>query len=80
MTRKAWTTNTQRDWLEVRLAAFREAQQTKTTATEFFPLTQKAFKEEWPVEDPTDKEIADAGGSIEKAKAIKTKALNSVSN
>ena len=80
MTRKAWTTNAQRDWLEVRLAAFHEAQKTKKTATEFFPLTQRAFKEEWPVEDPTNEEIADAGGSIEKAKAIKSKALNTVSD
>jgi hypothetical protein len=79
MTRKAWTTDPQKAWLESRLAAFPEAQQKKTTMTVFFPQTQKAFKEEWPVEPPTDKEIADAG-SIEKARANKNKALDTVSN
>ena len=79
MTRKAWTTNTQKEWLEARLAAFREAQNAKTTATVFFPQNQKAFKEKWPIEPLTEKEIADAG-SIEKATANKNKALDSVSN
>jgi hypothetical protein len=80
MTRKAWTTEPQREWLEARLAAFREAQHTKTTSTTFFPQTQKSFKDDWPVEPPTNEEITDAGGSIEKATANKNKALNSVSN
>jgi hypothetical protein len=79
MTRKAWTTEPQREWLEARLAAFREAQHAKTTASVFFPQSQKAFKEEWPVEPPTNEEIADAG-SIEKATANKNKTLNTVSN
>jgi hypothetical protein len=80
MTRKAWTTEPQREWLETRLAAFREAQQTKTTTTIFFPQTQMAFKIDWPVEAPSNEEITDASGSIEKATAIKNKALNTVSN
>jgi hypothetical protein len=79
MTRKPWTTNPQREWLEERLGAFRDAQHAKTTATVFFPSTQKAFKEEWPVEPPSEKEIADAG-SIQKATAKKNKALDVVGN
>jgi hypothetical protein len=77
MTRKPWTTDQQKEWLEARLATFREAQHAKTTATVFFPQNQKAFKEEWPVEPPTEKEIVDAG-SIEKATANKNKALDTV--
>jgi hypothetical protein len=77
MTRKAWTTDPQKEWLEARLAAFREAQHAKTTATVFFPQKQKAFKEEWPVEPPTEQEIADAG-STEKATSIKNKAIDTV--
>ena len=77
MTRKAWTTDSQREWLEGRLAAFQEAQHTKTTASVFFPQSIKAFKEEWPAEVPTEKEIADAG-SVEKARANKNKALDTV--
>lgn len=79
MTRKAWTTEPQREWLEARLSLFREAQQAKTTATIFLPRIQKEFKDKWPVEPPTKEDIPEAG-SIEKATANKNKALNSVSN
>jgi hypothetical protein len=79
MTRKPWTTDPQRQWLESRIPAFREAQHAKTTATVFFPQNQKEFKEEWPVEPPTEKEIADAG-SIQKATANKNKAMDIVSS
>jgi hypothetical protein len=78
MTRKAWTTEAQRGWLEARLAAFREAQHTKKTTSVFFPQTQKAFKDEWPLDPPTNEELAEANGSMEKATADKNKALNSV--
>lgn len=77
MTRKAWTTEPQKRWLEARLAAFREAQHAKTTATVFFPQTLKAFKEKWPVDPPTE-EVAGAD-SIEMATAKMNKALNNVS-
>jgi hypothetical protein len=80
MTRKAWTTEPQRGWLEARLAQFREAQHTKTTTTIFFPQTQMGFKNQWPLEPPTNEELAKASGSIEKATADKNKALNIVSN
>lgn len=79
MTRKAWTTEPQRKWLESQLATFRDAQQARTTATVFFPQSQKAFKDLWPVEQATEEEIAEAGSS-EKAMVNKNKALNSVSN
>lgn len=78
MTCKAWTTEPQRVWLEGRLATFREAQHAKKTTAVFFPQTQKAFKEMWPLEPPTDEELEKVGGSIEKAIADKNKALNSV--
>ena len=80
MTRKTWTTDPQREWLEARLAEFREAQQTKTSTTIFFPQTQKRFKDKWPrALEPTDEEIAEADGSIEKAIGNKSKLLNNVS-
>jgi hypothetical protein len=79
MTRKAWTTEPQKRWLETRLAAFREAQHSKTTATVFFPQTLKAFKEQWPVDPPTEEEVAGAGSSQMAAAKI-NKALNNVSN
>ena len=79
MTHKAWTTHPQREWLEHRLAAFRDAQHVKTTASVFFPQAQQAFKKGWPIELPTEEEIVDAG-SIEKATANKNKALNTISN
>ena len=78
MTRKAWTTEPQRKWLETQLSLFREAQQAKNTAT-ILTQIQKEFKDGWPVEPPTKEDIAEAG-SIEKATANKNKALNSVSN
>lgn len=77
MTRRTWTTDSQREWLEAKLATFREAQHTKSTASAFFPQTYKAFKDLWPVEEPTQQEISEAG-SVEKAKINKTKALNTV--
>jgi hypothetical protein len=76
MTRKAWTTEPQKRWLEGQLAAFREAQHAKTTATVFFPQTLKAFKEQWPVDPPTEVAGAD---SIEMTAAKMNKALNNVS-
>ena len=79
MTRKAWTTDPQREWLERWLAAFHDAQHAKTTVSIFFPQTQQAFKKGWPVELLTEEEIVDSG-SIKKATANKNKALNTVSN
>ena len=76
---KAWTSEPQREWPEVRLSTFREAQQGKTTTTVYSPQTQKDFKEKWPVEAPTKEEITKAS-SIEKATVNKKKELNMVSN
>jgi hypothetical protein len=78
MTRKAWTTEPQKRWLEARLAAFREAQHAKTTASVFFPQTLKAFKEQWPAVDTPTEEVAGTG-SIQTAAAKMNKALNNVS-
>jgi hypothetical protein len=77
MTRKAWTTDLQKEWLEARLAAFRDAQAQKIVMKKFFPEILKAWKEEWPIPLPTDEEITSAG-SLDKAKAAKTKKEESV--
>lgn len=47
------------------------------TMSAFFPQIHKAFKDQWPVEEPTEEEISEAG-SVEKARINKTKALNIV--
>ncbi|KDR76585.1 hypothetical protein GALMADRAFT_66873 [Galerina marginata CBS 339.88] len=60
MTRRKWTTPEQGDWLKEQLSAFVEAQTTKTTATTFFPQVIKDWRQKWPTEAPTAKEIADA--------------------
>lgn len=67
----------QKEWLEARLAAFREAQGQKTVMKQFFPEILKAWKEEWPIPLPTVEEISEAG-SLQKAKAIKTKSQETV--
>ena len=77
MPHKSWTTEPQREWLEARLADFREAQEDKTTAKIFFPKTFKAWKEQWPASPPTEQEITDAG-SLKKAGSIKNKKLDAV--
>jgi len=77
MPRKAWTTELQREWLEARLADFREAQEDKTTSKLFFPKTFNAWKEQWPASPPTEQEITDAG-SLEKARSIKNKKQDAV--
>lgn len=77
MTRKAWTTDLQKEWLEARLATFREAQAQKTVMKQFFPEILKAWKEEWPIPPPTVEEISEAG-SLQKAKAVKTKSQETV--
>jgi len=77
MTRKAWTTDLQKEWLEARLGAFREAQAQKTVMKQFFPEILKAWKEEWPIPPPTDEEVAEVG-SLEKAKAVKIKSQETV--
>lgn len=79
MTRKSWATEPQKEWLEGKIAAFREAQQNKTAAKIFFPETVKAWKEQWPAEPPTEEEITDAG-SLEKARAVKNKKADVVRN
>ena len=58
MTRKAWTTDSQEEWLK--------AHQDKTLAKEFFPLVIKEFREQWPVPPLTSEETA-AGPTVEQA-------------
>jgi hypothetical protein len=72
MGKRRWTTTEQRDWLEARIPAFAEAQQTKTAGSTFFPDIHKAWRESWPVPAPTDDEIRQWGSAeIATAKLVK---------
>lgn len=66
MTRKAWTTDSQEEWLKARIEPFLKAHQNKTLSKEFFPLVVKEFREQWPVPALTSEETA-AGPTVEQA-------------
>jgi hypothetical protein len=66
MTRKAWTTDSQEEWLKARIEPFLKAHQNKTLSKEFFPLIVKEFREQWPVPPLTSEETA-AGPTVEQA-------------
>ena len=71
MGKRRWTTTEQRDWLEARIPAFTEAQQTKSTGS-FFPEVHRAWRESWPVPAPTEDEIRQWGSAeIATAKLVK---------
>jgi hypothetical protein len=63
MTRRKWTTEEQEAWLDLRKAAFLEANQKKNAGKEFFPIVTKEFREKWPVPPVTEQEINDAGSA-----------------
>jgi len=77
MTRKAWMTDPQKEWLEARLPAFREAQHQRTLMKTFVSVTFNTWKEAWPIEPPTEEEVTE-DGSVEKAIAVKAKTQESV--
>jgi hypothetical protein len=70
MTRQTWTTNDQKEWLDVRKSAFLESKQKDLASKEFFPLVVREFREKWPVPPVTESEISFAG-SVELATKVK---------
>ena len=66
MTRKAWTTDSQEEWLKARIEPFLKAHQNKTLSKEFFPIVVKEFREKWPLPPLTSEEIA-SGPTVEQA-------------
>jgi hypothetical protein len=78
MGKKRWTTPEQQAWLEGHVAAFVQAQQEKTTGT-FFKDTYSQWYKRWPTAAPTEDEIEDVEGNIEKACTCKHKAIDNVS-
>ena len=79
MPKKSWASKEQQTWLLARLADFRQAQETKTTPSFFSDLYQK-FHEQWPLASPNSNEISEADGNDEKAKTLKQKASEHVSD
>ena len=62
MTRHAWTTDDQKEWLESQKAAFITAKQKGSAAMkEFYQGVFEKFREKWPVTGVTDDEITTAG-------------------
>jgi len=62
MTRHAWTTDDQKEWLESQKAAFVAAKQKGGAAMkEFYRGVFKKFQEKWPIAAITDDEITVAG-------------------
>ena len=76
MTRQAWTTLEQRDWLKSWIPRFLEAQENKTTST-FWPELYRSWEDKFPVQDPTANEVNAAGGT-EKARKAKKQAMQKV--
>ena len=79
MGKRRWTTTEQRDWLEARIPAFTEAQQTKSAASTFFPDVHKEWRESWPTPAPSEDEIKQ-WGSAEIAEAKLAKRAQEVSH
>jgi hypothetical protein len=67
MPKKKWATKEQEEWLEERMAAFVQAQQTKMTG-QFFTSVYDAWHGTYPSANPSDKQLA-AAGDATKAKA-----------
>jgi hypothetical protein len=79
MPKKSWASEKQHTWLLAQLPDFRQAQEEKTTPSFFTELYQK-FHEEWPLASPNADEISTADGNEEKAKTVKQKASENVSD
>jgi hypothetical protein len=77
MGKTRWTTEAQRTWLEPLIPSFIDAQKHKTIGP-FFDDVYKKWHDKWPTLPPTEKEIREAEGSVERAQAIKQKAAENV--
>lgn len=79
MPKKSWASKEQQTWLLARLTDFRQAQEAKTTPSFFTELYEK-FLAQWPPALPNADEILEADGNEEKAKTLKQKASEHVSD
>ena len=79
MPKKSWASKEQQTWLLAQLADFCQAQETKTTPSFFSDLYQK-FHKQWPLASPNSNEISEADGNDVKAKTLKQKASEHVSD
>ncbi|KAH9885591.1 hypothetical protein C8Q73DRAFT_617320, partial [Cubamyces lactineus] len=67
-----WTTQEQREWLQARLPAFREAR-AKGKASAWFSATYEEWFEAFPLDPVTEEELRKADNDQEKAKDTKAK-------
>jgi hypothetical protein len=77
MGKKAWTTDSQRTWLEAEIPGFLEAQQSKGVAL-FLKELSNRWEAKWPTPSPTEEEIKKSKGVEEKAEATKRKFTENV--
>lgn len=78
MPRTPWTSDDQKDWLDLRKTEFLAANLNKTATKDFFPAVFRDFREKFPVPVVTQEEIEKAGGSMELATKIKRKMYDKV--
>ena len=76
MGRNRWTTSAQTSWLVGRIPAYLDSKDRDVRT--FHAATYKLFIEKWPLREPSDREIAEAGGDTEKAKEAREMALKKV--
>ena len=79
MPKKSWASAEQQTWLLAQLPKFRQAQEAKTTPS-FFTELYENFHKEWPLASPNADKISNADGNEEKAKTLKQKASEHVSD
>lgn len=78
MGKKSWATEEQLTWFEKLIPKFVQAQEDKATGI-FFEDAFDKWHKNWLTAAPTEEEISECKGSIEKALASKKKAVNTVS-
>ncbi|KAI9064964.1 hypothetical protein FKP32DRAFT_1568829 [Trametes sanguinea] len=72
MAPRPWATDEQYSWLTKKLPGFIEAQQ-NNTVEQFLSTTYTEWFNEYELEEPTEAEVAEAGGSVEKAVSTNAK-------
>lgn len=77
MTCATWTTESQCEWLEKILPEWRNAQE-GDASKDFRAQVLLDWKQEFPLEPPTAKELEKAGGDENKARQTKGKKMNHV--
>ncbi|KIL56673.1 hypothetical protein M378DRAFT_88983 [Amanita muscaria Koide BX008] len=75
MTKKQWTTEAQRTWLQAKIPSYLKAKDDKVTR-DFLNTTWDEFIAEFPASTPTADEVAKADGNLDAAKAEDTKDIN----